>query len=193
MNRPRLALLLLVQLAFSLAGCSQTSQPVEVPTMSTTPTGPAQPMEIVEVPEIQPYRDALLKGDPGVTWAESSACAAQVDTESRRNLAREAIRSSAGALATADYSALSLPLYTDVTRSFKLKPSDFTGDNTALDSCGTVGGSTKWAIYRWRGPDIPQLPNRQMVFRWIQVYALVDLEQEKVARLATTVRGEVHE
>ena len=99
----------------------------------------------------------------------------------------------AGRLASVDYSALSLPAFTTVTSSLNLTLQDFTGDQLRLDSTGEVSGEKRWAIYSWRGPDVPPLPDRPLVSRWVQVYALYDLKANKVVRLIATVRGEAHE
>ena len=55
------------------------------------------------------------------------------------------------------------------------------------------GGSERWALYRWQGPEIPQRPDRLLVNRWVHVYALYSLLEKRVVRLLATIRGEARE
>jgi hypothetical protein len=150
-------------------------------------------MEIIELPELQPYQQAAVKGDTFVEWTSTSESPMPASSDEVRKQVQAAIKSEAQKLAAIDYSALSIPAYVTVTKTLKLAPEDFTGNEIRLDAIGEVSGEKRWALYSWRGPDIPQLPDRQIVFRWVQLYALYDLKESKVTRLIATVRGEVLE
>jgi hypothetical protein len=92
-----------------------------------------------------------------------------------------------------DYVALALPDWVTVTRRLTLTPGDFTGQGAHASDAGSVDGKPRWLLYEWRGPEIPQRPDRQIVFRWVTVYGLYDITEARVTRLLATIRGEAHE
>jgi hypothetical protein len=185
------SLLLLILLPL-LAACTQLSDsPVSTPQPDSTST--PTPLEVIELPELQSYTQAALNGDTTVTWKSSSESPQPIGSDPARQAVQVAIQSEAARLAQVDYSALSLPAFVTVTRSLRLAPQDFTATYLRLDSTGSSSGEPLWAIYSWIGPEFPQLPNRDQVFRWVQVYALYDLKQSEVTRLIATIQGEVHE
>jgi hypothetical protein len=184
--------ILLVSLLSLLAGCDQPAQSSEVSTPPPQATA-SNAMEIIELPELQSYTQAAVKGDTSVTWTPSSASPQPASSDEAGKRVQAAINSEAARLAKVDYSALSLPDFVTVTRSLNLTAQDFTGDELRLDSTGNISSEKRWALYSWQGPEIPQLPDRPLVFRWVQVYALYDLKANKIVRLIATVRGEAHE
>jgi hypothetical protein len=184
--------ILFLSLLLLLDGCDQPTQSIEVSTPPPQETV-SNAMEIIELPELQSYTDAALKGDTRVTWTPSTASPQPAGSDQASAKVQAAIKSEAERLAKIDYSALSLPDFVTATRSLKLAPEDFTGDKIRLDSTGEVSGEKRWALYSWQGPEIPKLADRELVFRWVQVYALYDLKESKVARLIATVQGEAHE
>jgi hypothetical protein len=184
--------ILLMSLLSFLAGCDQPTQSIEVSTPPPQATV-SNVMEIIELPELQSYTEAALNGDTSINWSPASAPPQPAGSDQASKQVQAAIKSEAGRLAKVDYSALSLPDFVTATRSLKLTAQDFTGDELRLDSIGEAAGEKRWAIYSWQGPEIPQLSDRPLVFRWVQVYALYDLKANKVVRLIATVRGEAHE
>jgi len=184
--------ILLVSFAPLLAGCNQTQASDEQGTASPQSTA-SNTMEIIELPELQSYTEAAVYGDKSVTWTPISSMPRPASSDEAGKQIQAAIKSEAERLAKVDYAALSLPDFVTVTRSLKLAPQDFTGDQLRLDSTGEVSGEKRWALYSWQGPEIPQLADRPAVFRWVQVYALYDLKENIVTRLIATVRGEAHE
>ena len=189
--KPTALACLLVLLLPVLTACGAQAG-IEQPTASPQTT-PINTMEVIELAELQPYRQAAVKGNTPVTWTETSESPQPASGDETRKQVQAAIKSEARRLAAVDYSALSIPAYVTITKTLKLAPDDFTGNELRLDSTGEVSGEKRWALYSWRGPDIPQLPNRSIVNRWVQVYALYDLKESKVVRLVATVRGEVLE
>jgi hypothetical protein len=186
--------ILLVTLMPVLTACTQPQPPVAANQGTAQPQStPINPMEIIELPELKSYTGAAVKEDTAVTWTPASTAAQPASNDEAGRQVQTTIKGEAERLAKVDYGALSLPDFVTVTRSLKLIPVDFTGSEIRLDSTGEVSGEKRWAIYSWQGPEIPQLPDRQVVFRWVYVYALYDLKENKVARLIATVRGEAHE
>ncbi len=91
-------------------------------------------MEIIELPELQAYPAASVKGDTAVTWTPVTSSPKPPGNDQAGQAVQAAIKSEAVRLATIDYSALSIPAYVTVTRSLKLSPTDFTGDRIRVDS-----------------------------------------------------------
>lgn len=172
-----------------LAACTQPNASTE----PSIPTPQPTPIEIIEIAELQPYREASVKGDTAIVWVESSGNAVPASTDETTRQVQAAIRAEATRLSQVDYAKLSIPNYITVTQTLKLTPADFTAGELRLDATGMANNKPRWSIYAWQGPEIPQLPDRTIVFRWITVYALYDLQEKRVARLVATVRGEVHE
>jgi hypothetical protein len=185
-------LTLLLALIPLLGACSQ-SPATSQDNSAATATSQANSMEIIELPELQPYLAASVKGDTTVTWTAITSSPQPPGNDQAGQAVQAAIKSQATDLAGIDYSALSIPAYVTVTRSLKLSPGDFTGDQLRVDSTGSVSGADRWALYSWQGPQIAQLPDRPQVTRWVQVYALYDLKEKKVVRLMATVRGQANE
>ena len=144
-------------------------------------------MEIIEIAETQPYLSAAVKGDTSVTWTPVTSSPGPA-SDAPSKAVQDAIKSQATRLASVDYSALSMPAFVTVTASLKPAPQDFTGDRLRVDSTGEVAGEQRWALYNWQGPKFPQLPDRPQVTRWVQVYALYDLKENRVVRLIATVQ-----
>jgi hypothetical protein len=179
--------ILLLALLPLLAACSQASV-----TPAGTATSQEDAMEIIELPELQPYAGASVKGDSSVTWTPVTS-SPEPPADAASKAVQAAIIAQASRLASIDYSALSMPAFVTVTASLKPAPQDFTGDQLRIDSAGDVSGAKRWALYSWQGPKFPPLQSRTQVVRWVQVYALYDLTDNRVVRLIATVRGEVGE
>jgi hypothetical protein len=186
-----LCTVLLLALLPVLVACSQSTSSQDIPAATATPQ--ANSMEIIELPELQPYQAASVKGDTTVTWTPITSSPQPPGNDPAALAVQAAIKSEASSLANVDYSAISIPAYVTVTKSLKLNPADFTTDQLRIDSKGSVAGTDRWALYSWQGPQLPQLPNRPQVIRWVQVYALYDLQENKVVRLIATVRGQANE
>jgi hypothetical protein len=184
--------ILLLALMPFLAACSQSSATPQ-DNSTATATSQATGMEIIELPELQPYLAASVKGDTAVTWTSITSTPKPPGNDQAGQAVQVAIKSEAASLASINYSALSIPAYVTVTRSLKLSPADFTGDQIRVDSTDSVSGADRWALYSWQGPQIAQIPDRPQVTRWVQVYALYDLKENKVVRLIATVRGQANE
>ncbi|MEO8286338.1 MAG: hypothetical protein ABI670_07850 [Chloroflexota bacterium] len=183
---PRLYIILLTLLPM-LAGCSQ---PLATGDATAATVDPVR-LEIVELPELKQPQEVALKDNTSVTWTRLSSIP---PPDQRREMkVQQAIQTEADRLAKVDYAALSIPQYVTVTHSLQITPDAFDGSGAVVEQYGEAAGERRWALYAWRGPDIPQLPNRLIVFRWVEVYAVYDLAQEEVVRLLATVRGEVHE
>ena len=154
-------------------------------------------MDIKAVPETKSYRDAGAQGNGSITWIEGTAAGKEwrdTDTPQVREAVQAALRSAAPTLASVDYPSLSLPDFVTPTRSLKLQLDDFERGDVRVDTYGeSQGGGERWAIYEWRGPEIPQHPDRPLVHRWVHVYVLYNLTQAQVSRLLPTIRGEVYE
>jgi len=184
--------ILLLALTPLLAACSQSSvTPQENPAATAVTQAPG--MEIIELPELQPYLIASVKGDTMVAWVAITSSPKSPGNDQVGQAVQAAIKSEATRLARIDYTALSIPAYVTVTRSLKLSPADFTGDQIRVDSTGSLSGADRWALYSWQGPQVAQLPDRPQVTRWVQVYALYDLKENKVVRLIATIRGQANE
>jgi hypothetical protein len=188
---PATALLLVVLLPL-LTACTQLSGTPSPTALPPTTPSPAQ-LDIIELPELQSYTQAALNGDPNIAWKTNSESPLPVGSDPARNAVQTTIQSEAARLSRVDYAALSLPAFVTVTRSLKLTPQDFLVTELRLDSTGSKSDEPLWAIYSWKGPDFPQLPGRDQVFRWVQVYAIYDLKQYTVTRLIGTIQGEAHE
>jgi len=147
---------------------------------------------IVLMPEASQYR-TLASGGDNITWIEPGAAGSEWDPTSGKNEASEAVRNAGDALAGVDYASLSLPDFVTYTRALKLQQADFNGQNVEIDAFGTDPQGGKWALYRWQGPEFPQHPNRPVVHRWVSVYVLYDLSNNRVARLLPTIQGEALE
>jgi hypothetical protein len=186
----RASALVFVALLPLLSGCSQASG-----TPVGTATTQGDSMEIIELPELQPYLTAAVKGDTSITWTPVTPVTSSPapPSDAAGKAAQAAITSQAPRLASVDYAALSMPAFVTVTAALKLAPGDFTGDKLHVDSTGEVSGTKQWALYSWQGPRFPPLQSRPQVVRWVQVYALYGLSEKRVVRLIASVRGEAGE
>jgi hypothetical protein len=149
-------------------------------------------MPLVTVPEGESVRAAA--GQSGITWVEPTGAGKSwqeaVDARSR---VENAIRSEAYRLADVNYASLSLPDFMASTGALLLVAGDFTGQPLSVEAFGTGKNGEKWTLYAWQGPEITQHPDRPLVHRWIQTYALYDMDAGKVTLLLATIRGEVYE
>ena len=76
----------------------------------------------------------------------------------------------------------------------KPEPAHFTGQGLWVDAYGEQANSPSGlALYVWRGPDFPKHPDRPLVNRRIQLYALYSFDQKAVTRLLATIQGEAIE
>lgn len=151
-------------------------------------------LQLVEMPEGTPYRQTIA-GTVGITtWLEVGAAGSGwTDSQAAQDAAQKAISSSAPALLAIDYAALALPDFVTTTRTLNLKQGQIDGRDLMLDAFGSDAQGGKWALYAWQGPEIPQLSDRPLVHRWVQVYALVDLSTNRVDTLFPSIVGQVYE
>ncbi len=149
---------------------------------------------LVEMPEGTPYRQTIA-GTAGITtWLEVGAAGSGwTDSQSAQDAAQQAISSSAPALVAIDYAALALPDFVTTTRTLNLKQGQIDGHDLMLEAFGSDKQGGKWAVYGWQGQEIPQLSERPLVHRWVQIYALVDLSNNRVDSLFPTIVGQVYE
>jgi hypothetical protein len=148
------------------------------------------------LPETRSYRDAMTHAEGvAVRWVEPGA--GRQDSAEVLKAVEAAISSAAARLASVDYGSLSLPDFVTQTRALKLESSLFTGQGAEVDAYGeaSAGDKTKggWALYRWRGPEFAQRPDRPQVYRWIHVYALYSYDRKTVTRLLATIYGQAIE
>lgn len=136
----------------------------------------------------------VVAGKSGVTWLEptGSGKSWQEDAGARGKV-EAAIRDNKARLSAIDFTALSLPAFVTYTRSLTITDSMFTGQPLEVDAFGTGQGSERWTLYVWQGPELPKHPDRPLVYRWISVYALYDMNAHAVTLLLPTIKGEVHE
>ena len=152
--------------------------------------------EVVTAQETAPFRDTILPYSGAVTWTTAQAAQAGLANEPAggRNAAQTSMIAAASRLATVDYAALSLPAFITQTRALKLKSSDFQAASPTEEWHARAQDEEKeWLLYSWRGPAFPDHPDRPKVHRWVVVYALYSLEEQKVSRVLTTIQGEVDE
>lgn len=212
--RPSLvaALLALLVVALSLVGCGDSGQATATitqptatvaqqpaiigaePTVEKQETGNKVPpqIEIVEVKEATSYRDAIIKGLGNVTWYEPVGGDGGQET-TPKDIALAAIKSEGIRLAAVNYVNLALDDYKEVTGKLKLTDKSFQSGEIVLDATGKINGETRFLLFGFTGPALPQRPDRLQVFRWIQTYALYDINNFSIIRLVATIRGEVHE
>ena len=154
---------------------------------------PPMGIEIAPVPETGSYRDAIIKGLGAITWVNPGDGEAARDVDSAQDAAHEAIRAEGTRLAEVDYVALSLPDFKEVTGKLELSGDDFQGGEAVLEAIGRENDAHRFLLFSYTGKEIPQHPERPLVFRWVQAYALYDNTTSTVVRLVATIRGEVHE
>lgn len=151
-------------------------------------------MEVVTVPEGKPVGEVALPGRTDVKWIEATASGqGWPGSPEPRNRVAQTISVEAKRLAAVDYSSLSLPDFVSVTRLLKLDEGMFSEGSATPAVYGQDSAGGSWALYEWRGPEIPQLPDRPLVHRWVYVYALYDTKTGQVVRLLPTIRGEAQE
>jgi hypothetical protein len=149
--------------------------------------------ELIAVGETEPYREKIAQGLGNIEWATAYNNAPPDAVSKGENAARSAITADADQLAAVDYVSLALPAWVTVTRKLSVTPGDFNGQGVRADQVGVVDGEPRWLLFEWQGPEIPQREDRPIVYRWVTVHALYDIDSERVTRLAATIRGEVHE
>lgn len=185
-----------VLLLLALAGCGggpgSASQAPPAETSQAASPNPA-PVEIKTSAEAQPYRASIAPAEE-VAWAEGATAQPGTDSPEAQRAVAEAIQANGDRLAALDYPALSLPDFVTQTRALKLDAGNFRASDLYLDAYGEGKTSGKrWAIYGWRGPEFPQHPERPLVTRWTQLFALYDLDNKRVERLLATIMGQVLE
>ncbi len=148
--------------------------------------------QLITAPEGVPPRSAA--GQSGITWLEPTGAAKnwQEISTARANVEQEIVAANQQ-LAGVDYARLALPDFITVTRQLQLDPNNFTGQLLSVEAFGTDKTNRRWTLYTWQGPEIPQCPDRTLVHRWVQVYALYDMDAKRVITLLATIHGEVHE
>jgi len=150
-------------------------------------------VEIRTAPETSLARNAISKGDPALQWYEpSQAPGTWPDPALGIPDVKQAIQAAANDLAKVDYPSLSLARFVTDTAQLKVQPGDFSPGDVWLDS-RAVGQNTHLALYAWRGPEFPQKVGGLLVHRWVQVYALYDVDNRRVVRLLATISGEAIE
>ncbi len=211
------SLLALTFTAFGLVGCGDPSQPAVVQPTATAPAVtsgdangglvdarpttekssagsfvPPSGLEIIEVLEGSSPRDALGDGLGKVVWVLAGQ-SDSLENQVPRDRALEAIRSEGARLAAVKYVPLALEDYKEVTGKLVLTAEDFQGGDVRLEYIGQVNGEQRYLLFSFKGKDIPQRPDREQVFRWVQPYALYDNTTLNVVKLVATIHGEVHE
>jgi hypothetical protein len=149
--------------------------------------------EIVQVAETGAYREELGKGLGDVGWTVVTDTTGISGEAKAREVVLGTIKARGRELAAVDYSALSLEAFKGVTGQLKLGEDSFAGGDARVEYVGRQEGQVKWLLYDYRGPEIPQLPERPQVFRWVDVYALYSVGDGRVTRLVATIRGEAQE
>ena len=135
-----------------------------------------------------------VTGEGRISWLEpTGAGKSWQEIPAARSDVEAAIKANSQQLAAVDYATLSLPEFRTYTHSLKLTSDDFTGQPLAVEAFGTGKNGERWTLYSWRGPEIPQHPDRPLVHRWIHVYALYDMDGKLITKLLATIKGEVHE
>ena len=178
-----------------LAACGPASSPPPSPQTPSPTTGAdaAAGIELVEVPETANYREALAKDLGDISWAAITQTTGISQEAEAKAAAIQAIKDRATKLAAVDYASLSLDAFKDVTRQLHLTGDSFTRGDARLEYVGEQNGNPTWLLCDYKGEMIPQLPDRLLVFRWVQIYALYNIPNHVIIRLAATVRGEAHE
>lgn len=183
----------------TLAGCGGAAQQSQfTPTQPTVFAPPAATMtqssavDITEVAETKSYRDAMAQGLGDIEWLSPAQAQAQ-DDPAVASKVRDLISKEGARLGAVDYAALAIDPFKDVTKQLTLSVSDFQGGEMWLDAVGRQDGANRWLLYGYTGPQMPRRPDRPLVYRWVQTYALYDMDADKVLRLIATIRGEVHE
>lgn len=172
-------------------GCNQS---VPSATIATSRPQPLSAPTVQPIREGTVYRDVILPGRANLTWIEpSTAGGGWSDSQAARAAVQEAIAGIASQLASIDYSSLALPDFVTTTRSLTLSEATFNGDNLIVEAYAEDAQGNRWAVYGWKGPEIPPLAGRPLVHRWVYVYALYDIAAGKVTRMLPTISGEVHE
>jgi hypothetical protein len=151
-------------------------------------------MEVVTVPEGNPIGEAALPGRTDVKWVQATASSqGWPGSPEPRNKVMQTIGAEAKRLVAVDYASLSLPDFVSVTQSLKLDEGMFAEGSATPNVYGQDSSGGSWALYEWRGPEIPQQPDRPLVHRWVYVYALYNMNDGQVVRLLPTIRGEAQE
>lgn len=155
---------------------------------------PSGSITLITAKELSSARDAMGQGTSSITWfAPSGAPGSWPDPSVGQLSAEEAIRDAASRLASVDYASLALPDFQSETAAMKLQPDAFKSGQAWLDARAGGQAGERWELFGWRGPEFPQKPERPLVHRYVQVYALYDTNQKKVIRLLVTIAGEALE
>jgi hypothetical protein len=153
---------------------------------------PPSGLEIIEVLEGSSPRDAVGSGLEKVVWILAGQ-AESPENQGAQDKALDAIKAEGTRLAQVKYVPLALEDYKEVTGKLELTADDFQGDDIRLEYIGQVNDAQRYLLYSYKGKDIPQRPDRDQVFRWVQPYALYDNTTLNVIKLVATIHGEVHE
>jgi hypothetical protein len=149
---------------------------------------------LITATELSSPKDAMSQGLSGLTWyTPSTAPGSWPDQSAGQASSEAAIRDAASRLAAVEYSALSLPDFKAETAALTLQLDSFKSGQAWLDSRAVGHAGERWEVYGWRGQEFPQKPNRPLVHRYVQIYALYDTNQKRVTTLLATIAGEVLE
>jgi hypothetical protein len=181
--------ILAVLACITLAACGDGATPGGTTQITKTPDQP----ELITSGETKSYRERITEGLGSITWTGAYSSPTPEALDKGVGVVRAAISANAAQLAAVDYVALALPDWVTVTRKLQVTPADFTGDGARPAEVGSVDGKSRWVLYEWQGPEIPQRDDRPIVYRWVTVHALYDIAEARVTRLLATIRGEVHE
>ncbi|HUP27216.1 MAG TPA: hypothetical protein VM409_02190 [Chloroflexia bacterium] len=156
--------------------------------------GSEQAPRIVTRAEGGPLRE-LFEKETGITqWTEPSGAGPEwKDEKQGRDAVQRSISASAAGLAAVDYPSLSLPDFVTATRGLRVEPGMFGTGDLLLEAYGQDATGGRWTLYSWRGPELPQHPERRLVNRWIEVYVLYNLSTARVSVLIPTIAGEAIE
>ncbi len=179
----------LVTLLFTTACCSGYPAAVPDVPLMTVPEG-------TSVRSVVGQSDSTksVAGHHVITWVEPTAAGPMwQEAKDARSQVTMAIHAAGLRLANVNYPVLSLPDFVTYTRALSLIAQDFTGAPLQVEAFGTGEFTGRWTLYTWQGPELPQHPDRPLVHRWIQTYALYDMYSGSVTLLLATIRGEVHE
>ncbi|HYO49636.1 MAG TPA: hypothetical protein VEW94_07260 [Chloroflexia bacterium] len=185
----------LAPITFGMAVICVLSACAGSPTPSSTPAAQTQgSVEITPIAEGASAREAIAQSKGSISWIEATAAGSDWSSYKQAPSAvGEAIRTASTELAGVDYASLSLPAFVTVTRALKLESVHFDSGEINADAFGERPQGQKWALYQWQGPEFPQLPDRELVHRWIYVYVLYDITSGKATHLLPTIHGAVWE
>ncbi len=144
------------------------------------------------MPETGKYRDAITRGLGDITWIEPGQ-SEFVQDDRAQEITGAAIKSEGTKLAAVNYVSLALDPFKEVTGQLKLTSDDFQTGDLELEAIGRSNEAKRYLLYSYTGKELPKHPDRPLVYRWVQTYALYDNSTLAVIRVVATIRGEVHE